>query len=82
MKKLIYISFLLAGCLCAAAQERFISGQPFHSEMLGKDLPYAVVLPEDYENRPDKSYPVIYLTHGLGALRTIGMTDISGSRPL
>lgn len=66
MKKLIYISFLLAGCLCAAAQERFISGQPFHSEMLGKDLPYAVVLPEEYENRPDKSYPVIYLTHGLG----------------
>ena len=34
--------------------------------MLNMDLPYAVVLPADYDAMTEKSYPVIYLTHGIG----------------
>ena len=65
MKRLVYISLLLACSICASAQ-RWQSSQPFHSEMLEMDLPYAVVLPADYDAQPEKRYPVIYLTHGIG----------------
>lgn len=65
MKRLVYISLLLACSICASAQ-RWQSSQPFHSGMLEMDLPYAVVLPADYDAQPEKRYPVIYLTHGIG----------------
>ncbi len=67
MKKAILI--LLASFIAAsmvAAQERFTSNQPFHSKLLGMELPYAVVLPADYDTESDKAYPVVYLTHGIG----------------
>lgn len=66
MKRIIFIISLCAIIINANAQERFVSGQPFRSEMLGMDLPYAIVLPADYEERTENRYPVIYLTHGLG----------------
>ena len=65
MRRVIYIALLLISC-AASAQGRFTSNQPFHSEMLNMDLPYAVVLPADYDAMTEKSYPVIYLTHGIG----------------
>ena len=58
MKRLVYISLLLACSICASAQ-RWQSSQPFHSEMLEMDLPYAVVLPADYDAQPEKRYPVM-----------------------
>lgn len=66
MKKGLLILLTIWSCISAAAQERFISAQDFHSEILEKDLPYAVILPESYEQDSDRRYPVIYLTHGLG----------------
>ena len=66
MNRLLYISLLLLSCFCTSAQERFTSNQPFHSELLGMDIPYAVVLPADYDTESDRSYPVVYLTHGIG----------------
>ena len=66
MKKTLYIYLLIASCISAAAQNRFTSDQPFHSEKLSQDLPYAVVLPADYDANPDTRYPVVYLTHGIG----------------
>ena len=65
MKKILYICLLLACSLTASAQ-RWQSSQPFHSEMLDQNLPYAIVLPSDYDAEADKSYPVIYFTHGIG----------------
>ncbi|MBQ8839490.1 MAG: hypothetical protein IJ005_09255 [Bacteroidales bacterium] len=61
--------FLILCAFCVgltANAQRWQSSQPFHSEMLGMDLPYAVVLPADYQADADKRYPVIYLTHGIG----------------
>ena len=52
--------------ISVGAQERFTSNQPFHSEKLSQDLPYAVVLPADYEADSQTRYPVVYLTHGIG----------------
>jgi enterochelin esterase-like enzyme len=40
----------------------------FHSESLGREMPYIIYLPADYE-RDDARYPVLYLLHGLGADR-------------
>lgn len=39
----------------------------FKSKLLGKTLPYSVVLPASYSKRSDdrKRYPVLYLLHGL-----------------
>ena len=65
MRRVIYIALLIISC-AASAKGRFTSNQPFHSEMLNMDLPYAVVLPADYDAMTEKSYPVIYLTHGIG----------------
>ena len=66
MKKTLYIYLLIASCISAAAQNRFTSNQPFHSEKLGQDLPYAVVLPTGYDADSETRYPVVYLTHGIG----------------
>jgi len=66
MNKVLYTFAFCLLSLTASAQERFTSNQPFHSEMLGMDLPYAVVLPADYDETSETRYPVIYLTHGIG----------------
>lgn len=66
MNKVLYTFAFCLLSLTASAQERFTSNQPFHSEMLGMDMPYAVVLPADYDETSETRYPVIYLTHGIG----------------
>lgn len=65
MRKILYIFLMLAFSVSATAQ-RWQSNQPFHSEKLGQDLPYAVVLPADYDADSQTRYPVVYLTHGIG----------------
>ncbi|HEX6186555.1 MAG TPA: hypothetical protein VFZ40_00630, partial [Pyrinomonadaceae bacterium] len=37
----------------------------FHSTLVGKTLPYNVVLPGDYRASRVTRYPVLYLLHGL-----------------
>ncbi|MCU1268281.1 MAG: esterase [Acidobacteria bacterium] len=37
----------------------------FASKLIGKTLPYKVVLPADYQRSPGSRYPVLYLLHGL-----------------
>lgn len=66
MNRILFTLAVLFVGLAAGAQERFTSGQPFHSEKLGQDLPYAVVLPAGYEADSLTRYPVVYLTHGIG----------------
>ena len=36
------------------------------SKILGQDREFAVYLPKNYANNPDKNYPVLYLLHGGG----------------
>lgn len=36
----------------------------FHSTLVGKTLPYNVILPADYRGSTVKRYPVLYLLHG------------------
>ena len=34
--------------------------------MGGTKIPYSILLPENYDKEPDKSYPVVYMLHGHG----------------
>lgn len=38
----------------------------FESKLIGKTLPYTVILPVGYHSSPTTRYPVLYLLHGLG----------------
>lgn len=44
---------------------RLLINQKFYSTVLGEDLKYAVLLPEEYDKSKD-DYPVVYLLHGFG----------------
>ena len=47
-----------------------VADREFNSPALGRDMPYRVYLPPDYDQAPDgqptKRFPVLYLLHGLG----------------
>lgn len=38
----------------------------FHSEILGVDKNFSVILPKSYQKEPDRYYPVVYMLHGGG----------------
>jgi len=44
---------------------RFLENQTVKSEVLSRDMRYAVLLPADYQSS-GKDYPVVYLLHGFG----------------
>lgn len=48
---------------------RLLEDQTIYSNLLNRDLNYAVLLPDNYENSSD-SYPVVYLLHGYGDNQT------------
>ncbi|MGB8510665.1 MAG: alpha/beta hydrolase family protein [Pyrinomonadaceae bacterium] len=50
------------------AQSSRVQTIPFASKLVGKSLPYMVLLPKDYDAPSSKAmrYPVLYLLHGLG----------------
>lgn len=35
------------------------------SPLMGREMPYRVIVPKDYESKPQSRFPVIYLLHGL-----------------
>lgn len=73
MKKLILILAVLAFASCASSNGcREFEGLSFQSRVLGRDVPYSVILPEDY-HRSDKSYPVLYFFHCIGGDSTTGI---------
>lgn len=67
MMKSISILFLfLMICPKTSGQnKRIMESLSFHSVILGHDVKYSVILPEDYY-KSNKKYPVVYLLHGLG----------------
>ena len=38
----------------------------FHSEILGVDKNFSVLLPRSYAKEPERRYPVVYMLHGAG----------------
>lgn len=38
----------------------------FHSDILGVDKSFSVILPKSYKDEPERRYPVVYLLHGHG----------------
>jgi len=38
----------------------------FHSEILGVDKNFSVMLPRSYSREPERKYPVVYMLHGAG----------------
>lgn len=68
MKKMHSILIvLLLNFSIGFAQEnlRIIEGLSIESEILGQAVKYSIILPEEY-HATKKSYPVVYLLHGLG----------------
>jgi enterochelin esterase-like enzyme len=67
MKKNIIVLLLLFHLAIGFAQNnlRIIEGLSINSKILGQDVKYSIILPEDYYSS-NKAYPVVYLLHGLG----------------
>jgi enterochelin esterase-like enzyme len=67
--KQFYLLFILAlspfVMTVADGNKRVMEGLAMASDVLGQEIRYSVVLPQDYY-RSRKSYPVVYLLHGLG----------------
>jgi putative tributyrin esterase len=69
MKRSLFVLFLtLLIALSAQAQtsaQNRVKTVNFESKLIGKTLPYKVVLPADYQRSSGTGYPVLYLLHGL-----------------
>jgi enterochelin esterase-like enzyme len=66
VKKWLTCLFSISAFHMAIAQNagKVIEQNAVKSAILNKDVPYAVYLPSDYDNS-ERSYPVVYLLHGL-----------------
>lgn len=64
----LLILFLLS-INCIFAQSKVFDNLTMNSEILNMDRNYAIYLPPDYETS-SRSYPVLYLLHGLGDNQT------------
>jgi putative tributyrin esterase len=69
-KTFFLVLFYLVFAFSVSAQEAQQLGKVedfrFDSRMMAREMPYRVIFPPDYdEGRKEKSYPVIYLLHGL-----------------
>lgn len=68
MRFLKFITFFVLGVVslgCAQEKPRIIEGLSMNSKILSQEVKYSIILPEDYYTSK-KSYPVVYLLHGLG----------------
>ncbi|HET9053416.1 MAG TPA: alpha/beta hydrolase-fold protein, partial [Cyclobacteriaceae bacterium] len=59
------VILLSATTACAQNNVRIIESLSMNSNILSQDVKYSIILPEDYYTSK-KSYPVVYLLHGLG----------------
>ena len=46
--------------------QRYTQEIVMHSEILGRDVKFGVLLPESYRDDADRRYPVVYMLHGYG----------------
>jgi len=61
----MFIVFANVAIVFAQTNARIIEGLSMNSIILGQEVKYSIILPEDYFVSK-KSYPVVYLLHGLG----------------
>ena len=82
MKKIITFAAIALSMTCALQAQEVKEQDPaahqarvfpipvehlyFHSEILGVDKNFSVMLPRSYKNSPDRRYPVVYMLHGAG----------------
>lgn len=59
-----------------AAPQSSVETVQFRSELVGKELPYRIVLPIGYRDTNTRRYPVVYLLHGLFGSHT-NWTDLT-----
>ncbi|HQZ96775.1 MAG TPA: alpha/beta hydrolase family protein [Pyrinomonadaceae bacterium] len=43
-----------------------VTTSKFNSPLMGREMPYRLILPPDYKTKPEQSYATVYLLHGLG----------------
>ncbi|MBO7435012.1 esterase family protein, partial [bacterium] len=64
MKKLLLSACLLALCAGNLSAMVWETNKVYHSDSVGRDLRYGVLLPSGYNWQTNKYYPVIYFLHG------------------
>ena len=65
MRKLFQIAILFTSTLVLSQDSRVFDNLKVNSKILNQERSYAVYLPADYDSS-ERSYPVLYLLHGLG----------------
>ena len=65
MRKLFQIAILFTSTLVLSQDSRVFDNLKMNSKILNQERSYAVYLPADYDSS-ERSYPVLYLLHGLG----------------
>ncbi len=82
MKKMIAFAVIALSMTCALQAQEVKEQDPaahqarvfpipvehlyFHSEVLGVDKNFSVMLPKSYAKEPERRYPVVYMLHGAG----------------
>ncbi|MCE7863974.1 MAG: hypothetical protein DYG99_10575 [Bacteroidetes bacterium CHB5] len=61
----IMVFLLIAQLLWAQNNVRILEGLTMESKILGQEVKYSIILPENYHTTKER-YPVVYLLHGLG----------------
>lgn len=64
MRQFSLLAFVTLACLSLAGAE--VRTHAVRSEVMDKDVPVVVVLPDDYTRGEGSRYPVAYLLHGAG----------------
>lgn len=62
---LLFVCSLLFTSFSKGNELRVMESLSFYSKILGQDVKYSICLPVDYY-KSNKSYPVVYMLHGLG----------------
>lgn len=62
--RITVLALFLLLTLTVNAQKAPFETVQFQSKLIGKALPYNVILPRDYQTSPRSRYPVLYLLHG------------------
>lgn len=80
MKKSLFLFLFACSCLIGSAQGRPNRSQvitdTIQSEILKAERPYTIYLPKSYNDGTNKSYPILYLLHGLMGNNTSWFSDM------
>lgn len=81
MKKILFTLIALVTTLAAGAQfpgwgpQSKVVTDSIHSDILGATRQYTIYLPKSYDVDKDRTYPVLYLLHGMSGVNTSWFND-------